>query len=365
MHNKPILNLIQDPWLRVRRRSGRIDSIQPWRITEDIRTDPVVACAWPRPDFNGAAVELLIGMLSTTGAATNEDEWSWGWIQPPGPEKLETTLGPMAPHFRTGRRRPRVPAGPRTSWSYWPGLTRPLRRTIADPAPTIATGGAISLIEPFIIANRTNNAPKRIREPVPTLCTGNHVALIEPFIVKFYGTTRAARLDRPLDAVTTRDRFGLVTVDGKQYQLDIRFRMLAPHELAQAQGFAREHHFCGTRTEQVRQIGIAVPVNTAQALCEAVLSHRTQLQAPNLRRNVEAPSGGVGSITFVADGNAGPAGGVWGTACRRELTGIVQLTVWAAALQGGCPADRSGGGGRRNHPWRNRTCQLATRCCEP
>ena len=99
MHDKPTLNLIKDPWLRVRRRSGRIESIQPWRITDDIRTDPVVACAWPRPDLNGAAVELLIGMLSTAGAAATEDEWSWGWIQPPGPEKLETTLGPMAPHF--------------------------------------------------------------------------------------------------------------------------------------------------------------------------------------------------------------------------------------------------------------------------
>ena len=99
MHDKTTLNLIHDPWLRIRRRSGRIESIQPWRITEDIRSDPVVACAWPRPDLNGAAVELLIGMLSTAGAAASEDEWSWGWIQPPGPEKLETTLGPMAPHF--------------------------------------------------------------------------------------------------------------------------------------------------------------------------------------------------------------------------------------------------------------------------
>ena len=120
---------------------------------------------------------------------------------------------------------------------------------------------------------------------MPTLCTGNHVALIEPFIVKFYGTAGAARLDKPLDAVTARDRFGLVTVDGKQYQLDIRFRMLAPHELAQAQGFAREHHFCGTRTEQVRQIGNAVPVGTAQALCEAVLDRKTKLQAPGSPRN--------------------------------------------------------------------------------
>ena len=145
-------------------------------------------------------------------------------------------------------------------------------RTVDDPTPTIATGGAVSLIEPFMFANRTHNAPKRIEEPVPTLCTGNHVALVEPFIIKFYGTAKSSPVDKPLNAITTRDRFGLVTMNGKNYQLDIRFRMLAPHELAQAQGFAREHHFCGTRSDQVRQIGNAVPVSTAQALCEAMLS---------------------------------------------------------------------------------------------
>ena len=144
-------------------------------------------------------------------------------------------------------------------------------RSVNEPAPTIATGGAISLIEPFIFANRTNNVPKRVEDPVPTICTADHIALIEPFLVKFYGTAGANRLGKPLDTVTTRDRFGLVTVDGQDYQLDVRFRMLAPHELAQAQGFAREDHFCGTRADQLRQIGNAVPVNTAQALCEAVL----------------------------------------------------------------------------------------------
>ena len=127
------------------------------------------------------------------------------------------------------------------------------------------------MVEPFLFANRTNNAPKRIDDPVPTLCTGNHVALIEPFMVKFYGTAGAVPVSQPLDTVTTRDRFGLVTMNGRQYQVDIRFRMLAPHELAQAQGFDRGHSFCGSRADQVRQIGNAVPVGTARALCEAML----------------------------------------------------------------------------------------------
>lgn len=152
-------------------------------------------------------------------------------------------------------------------------------RDVDQPAPTIATGGAVSLVEPFIFANRTNNAPKRLDEPAPTLCAGNHMGLAEPFLVKFYGTGQAARVDTPLDTVTTRDRFGLVTVDSRQYRLDVRFRMLAPHELAQAQGFNLDDRFCGTRTEQVRQIGNAVPVHTAQALCKATLRRAKELAA--------------------------------------------------------------------------------------
>ena len=61
-------NLVSEPWLPVRRLSGAAESIQPWRITEGIDEDPFVAFDWPRPDFNGAAHELLIGLLATTAA---------------------------------------------------------------------------------------------------------------------------------------------------------------------------------------------------------------------------------------------------------------------------------------------------------
>lgn len=38
--------------------------------------------------------------------------------------------------------------------------------------------------------------------------------------------------------MTTNDRFGLVTIDGTDYQIvDIGMRMLQPHELYAAQGF--------------------------------------------------------------------------------------------------------------------------------
>ena len=84
-----VFNLIRAPWLPVRRRSGVVESIPPWRITEQIREDPFVAFAWPRPDFNGAAHEFLIGLLSTTAALPNDDEWAGWWLSPPAPDILK------------------------------------------------------------------------------------------------------------------------------------------------------------------------------------------------------------------------------------------------------------------------------------
>ena len=58
--------------------------------------------------------------------------------------------------------------------------------------------------------------------------------------MKYYGTDEDPRLDRPLGTVTTKDRFGLVTVNigGEPYAIvDIGMRMLTPRELDRAQSF--------------------------------------------------------------------------------------------------------------------------------
>ena len=68
MTEPDVFNLINAAWLPVRRRSGAIEHIPPWRVTDGIAEDPFVAFAWPRPDFNGAAHEFLIGLLSTAAA---------------------------------------------------------------------------------------------------------------------------------------------------------------------------------------------------------------------------------------------------------------------------------------------------------
>ncbi|MCY4599078.1 MAG: type I-E CRISPR-associated protein Cse1/CasA [Acidobacteria bacterium] len=94
-----VFNLITEPWLPVQRRSDRVEHIQPWRINERIGEDPFVAFAWPRPDFNGAAHELLIGLLCTAAAPADEDEWEKWWLDPPPPDVLQQRFLTVAHAF--------------------------------------------------------------------------------------------------------------------------------------------------------------------------------------------------------------------------------------------------------------------------
>ena len=100
-------NLLAEPWLPVRRRSGTVERIPPSRITDRISEDPIVAFAWPRPDFNGAAHELLIGLLSTTTVPQDEDEWEDWWDDPPAPEVLDQRFSAIARAFELAGRGPR------------------------------------------------------------------------------------------------------------------------------------------------------------------------------------------------------------------------------------------------------------------
>ena len=94
-----VFNLIDASWLPVRRRSGAVERIPPWRINDRTGEDPVVAFAWPRPDFNGAAHELLIGLLSTAAAPEDDDDWEDWWWEPPKPEILRERFAQVAHAF--------------------------------------------------------------------------------------------------------------------------------------------------------------------------------------------------------------------------------------------------------------------------
>lgn len=150
-------------------------------------------------------------------------------------------------------------------------------KPVSNPLPTVAAAGAISIVEPFILSQKFSNAPVDCRKPLPTITTVNSFSIVEPFMVKFYGNEHGAEsLKDPIDTICTKDRFGLVRgylveVNGARYVLDIRFRMLQPHELAKGMGFPADYKFAGKKKDQVKQIGNAVSPNLSEALIYSAL----------------------------------------------------------------------------------------------
>lgn len=91
------------------------------------------------------------------------------------------------------------------------------------------------------------------------------------------------RADEPLHTLSTRDTFGLVTVeiDGTTYAIaDIGLRMLTPREMFRAQGFPDSYEIgtapdgrTFTRTGQTRMCGNSVCPPLAAALARANCGH--------------------------------------------------------------------------------------------
>jgi DNA (cytosine-5)-methyltransferase 1 len=152
----------------------------------------------------------------------------------------------------------------------------PHRRVICvkDPIPTIDTRNRFGLAQPFLLPVRGffgKNTAKSVDEPLGTITQRGYGSLVNACIVQYNGRSGAQSVNEPLPTISTHDRFGLVQpeVDGRY--LDVRFRMLQPHELAAAMGFPRRYKLCGTKTDIIRQIGNAVVVHVAKALCKSLL----------------------------------------------------------------------------------------------
>lgn len=149
----------------------------------------------------------------------------------------------------------------------------------ADPACTVTGKSKDSLVTSHLVKLRgTCKDGQPVTEPAPTITAGGtHVGEVRAFLMKYYGTDQDPKLAEPLHTVTTKDRFGLVTVKGEEYQIvDIGMRMLSPRELYRAQGFPdnyiidRDSHGKPiTKTEQVAKCGNSVCPPIAEALVRA------------------------------------------------------------------------------------------------
>jgi DNA (cytosine-5)-methyltransferase 1 len=152
----------------------------------------------------------------------------------------------------------------------------PRTHSVDTVLPTVTGTNAPQLVTPFILPHDQWTAKNgafvdSIDEPMRTVTAhnGRNNKLVTPFLLPYYRTGVPQSVDNPIPTVTTRDRFALVTADG--HALDIFFRMLNPRELARAQSFPDEFEFVGNKSEIIKQIGNAVPVSTATALCQSVL----------------------------------------------------------------------------------------------
>jgi DNA (cytosine-5)-methyltransferase 1 len=146
--------------------------------------------------------------------------------------------------------------------------------SIDSPLPVIDTSNRYGIVEPFITAIGQSSAKDRsrsIHEPLSTVVSKAEHCLIEPFLVKYYGTGGATSLDQPIGTITGKEHFALVEPD-VEYAIDIRFRMLQPHEEAAAMSFPKEYLFRGNKGDIQKQIGNAVPVRLSRALAENILS---------------------------------------------------------------------------------------------
>ncbi|BFI54128.1 DNA cytosine methyltransferase [Yersinia pseudotuberculosis] len=151
-----------------------------------------------------------------------------------------------------------------------------------QPAHTVTTVDHHALVTSNLIKLRgTCKDGQQVTQPMPTITAGGlHIGEVRAFLLKYYGNEKeGVSLNGPLHTVTTNDRFGLVTVEGIDYQIvDIGMRMLQPHELYAAQGFPNwyiiDRDYTGTKyakDKQVARCGNAVPPPFAEALVRANL----------------------------------------------------------------------------------------------
>lgn len=129
---------------------------------------------------------------------------------------------------------------------------------------------------PVIIAMEHGGRVLPASKPLPTVTTARAGAMGIAFLVEYYGNGGARPVTEPMPTVTCNDRFALVQSTGST----LCFRMLQPHEYAAAQGFPPGYKFTGNKTEQVKQIGNAVPRGFSFALTTAALTQSSVVAFP-------------------------------------------------------------------------------------
>lgn len=149
------------------------------------------------------------------------------------------------------------------------------------PLSTVTATDHNALVTSHLLKMRgTCQHGQPVTEPAPTITAGGlHIGEVRAFLIAYYGTSTGQKCDDPLQTVVSKDRFGLVTIHGEQYQIvDIGMRMLEPRELFNAQGFPANYVIDIdadgnkiSKSGQVARCGNAVPPAFAEALVRSNL----------------------------------------------------------------------------------------------
>lgn len=180
---------------------------------------------------------------------------------------------------------------------YYDGGYKGAGESVENPLPTVTAWDHNSVVTANLIQMNNHCDGKDIRLPLPTITAGDgHFGEVRAFLIKYYGQGTGQDIEKPLDTVTAQDRFGLVTINGTDYQIvDIGLRMLEPRELYGCQGFPDDyiidHDYTGKtypRSEQVRRCGNAVCPPIPAALVKANLPELCVAErTPNMQIKTE------------------------------------------------------------------------------
>lgn len=161
---------------------------------------------------------------------------------------------------------------------YYGGVTG---SGMEEPLPTVTTIDHNAMCTAYVTQFNNHCDGQDCRDPLNTITAGfNHFGEVRAFLVKYYsGEDNSAPADRPAPTITTRDRLGLVTVHGQDYQIvDIGLRMLIPRELFDANGFPHDYVIdvdadgnAYKKSDQVARCGNAVCPPISAALVRANL----------------------------------------------------------------------------------------------
>ena len=163
---------------------------------------------------------------------------------------------------------------------YYDGGYKGAGESVEKPLPTVTAWDHNSVVTANLIQMNNHCDGRDVRDPIPTITAGDgHFGEVRAFLIKYYGQGTGQDVKEPLDTVTAQDRFGLVTINGTDYQIvDIGLRMLEPRELYGCQGFPDDYiidrDYTGKtypRSEQVRRCGNAVCPPLPAALVRANL----------------------------------------------------------------------------------------------